>query len=51
MSAIRYPVAPDAEAALNAPLGRAAREREAKSIAGRDVDIASARTPHSVAFA
>src|SRR5437762_3500892 len=37
MSAIRYPVAPNAEAALNAPLGRAAREREAKSIAGRDV--------------
>lgn len=34
MSAILYPVAPDAEAALAAPLGRAAREREARGLAG-----------------
>jgi hypothetical protein len=37
MSAIRYPVAPDAETALAAPLGRAEREREAEAIAGRPV--------------
>lgn len=34
MSAILYPVAPDAETALTAPLGRAAREREARTLAG-----------------
>ncbi|MBW0151261.1 MAG: hypothetical protein KXJ53_08615, partial [Phenylobacterium sp.] len=34
MSAILYPVAPDAETALAAPLGRAAREREARLLAG-----------------
>lgn len=33
MSAILYPVAPDAEAALAAPLGRAARAREAAALA------------------
>ncbi|MDO8902083.1 MAG: hypothetical protein Q8J89_10400 [Caulobacter sp.] len=34
MSAILYPVAADADAALTAPLGRAAREREARALAG-----------------
>lgn len=34
MSAILYPVAVDAEAALAAPLGRVAREREARRLAG-----------------
>lgn len=34
MSAILYPVAPDAAAALAAPLGRAARAREAGQLAG-----------------
>lgn len=34
MSAILYPVAVDAEAALAAPLGRAARAREAQRLAG-----------------
>ncbi len=34
MSAILYPVAVDAEAALAAPLGRAARAREARLLAG-----------------
>lgn len=34
MSAILYPVAANAEAALAAPLGRAAREREARQLAG-----------------
>jgi hypothetical protein len=37
MSAIRYPVAPDAETALAAPIGRAVREREARGLAGRAV--------------
>jgi hypothetical protein len=37
MSAIRYPVAPDAQSALSAPIGRASREREARSLAGRAV--------------
>ena len=37
MSAIRYPVASDAESALAAPIGRAAREREARALAGRAV--------------
>ena len=37
MTAILYPVAPDAEAALAAPRGRAAREREAQSLAGEAV--------------
>jgi hypothetical protein len=34
MSAILYPVAPDAETALTAPLGRAGRERDAAALAG-----------------
>lgn len=34
MSAILYPVARDAEAALAAPMGRAARAREAQTLAG-----------------
>lgn len=39
--AILYPVAKSAEAALEAPLGRAAREREAKAAAGADVVFVS----------
>lgn len=41
MTAVLYPVAPNAEAALSATLGKAAREREAKEIAGRDVEFVS----------
>jgi hypothetical protein len=41
MNAVLYPVAPNAEAALSAPAGRAAREREARDIAGRDVEFVS----------
>jgi hypothetical protein len=41
MNAVLYPVAPNAEAALHAPLGKAAREREAKDTAGRDVEFVS----------
>ncbi|HYG26730.1 MAG TPA: hypothetical protein VD906_07475 [Caulobacteraceae bacterium] len=41
MTAVLYPVAPNAEAALNAPVGKAAREREAKDLAGRDVEFVS----------
>ena len=37
MTAVLYPVAKNAEAALNAPLGRAAREREAKARAEAQV--------------
>ena len=37
MSAILYPIAANAEAALNAPRGRAAREREAAGKAGEPV--------------
>lgn len=37
MSAILYPIAADAEAALSAPKGRAAREREAEALAGAPV--------------
>jgi hypothetical protein len=33
---VLYPVAANAEAALTAPLGRAAREREARAVAGAD---------------
>jgi hypothetical protein len=40
MSAILYPVAANPELALNAPLGRAAREREAAHLAGRAVVFA-----------
>ena len=41
MSAILYPVAADADAALAAPLGRAARERDAAAIAGGPVSFVS----------
>lgn len=41
MTAVLYPVAPNAEAALSAPAGKAAREREARDIAGRDVEFIS----------
>jgi hypothetical protein len=37
MTAVLYPVAPNAEAALSAPLGRAARERDAKTRAKAEV--------------
>jgi hypothetical protein len=37
MSAVLYPVAANADAALAAPLGRAAREREAQGVAGEPV--------------
>lgn len=38
---VLHPVAPSAEAALHAPLGRAAREREAAALAGGPVAFAS----------
>jgi hypothetical protein len=41
MTAIRYPVAQTAEAALSAPLGRAARASEAEAIVGGAVAFAS----------
>jgi hypothetical protein len=41
MSAIRYPVAATAEAALSAPIGRAARASQAATLAGADVEFAS----------
>jgi hypothetical protein len=41
MSAILYPVAANAECALSAPLGRAARESEAAALAGGDVRFVS----------
>lgn len=41
MNAVLYPVAANAEAALSKPLGKAAREREAKGLAGRDVEFIS----------
>jgi len=41
MSAILYPVAENAEAALTSPIGRAAREREAQSAAGAPVVFVS----------
>lgn len=40
MTAVLYPVAHNAEAALNRPLGRAAREREAKARAKAEVRFA-----------
>ncbi len=43
MTAIRYPVAPDAESALREPLGRATREREASSVAGEAVAFVTQR--------
>ena len=44
MTAVLYPVAKNAEAALNAPLGRAAREREAKARAKAEVRFVSEAT-------
>lgn len=41
MTAILYPVAADAEAALRAPLGFAARQSEARRLAGREIAFAS----------
>jgi hypothetical protein len=41
MNAVLYPVAANAEAALAKPVGRAAREREARDLAGRDVEFIS----------
>jgi len=41
MSAVRYPVAASAEAALSGPLGRAARASEAEALAGAGVEFAS----------
>ena len=41
MTAILYPVAANAERALSAPLGRAARESEAVGLAGGEVRVAS----------
>jgi hypothetical protein len=41
MTAILYPVAASAEAAIGRPLGRAARAREAQGIAGEDVIFVS----------
>lgn len=44
MTAILYPVATNAEQALAAPLGRAAREREAKGVAGAAIVFATDAT-------
>src|SRR5689334_3880456 len=44
MTAIVYPVAPNAEQALSSPLGRAAREREAVAAAGQAVAFAADAT-------
>jgi hypothetical protein len=44
MTAIVYPVAPNAEQALSSPLGRAVREREASAAAGQPVAFASDAT-------
>ena len=41
MSAVRYPIAPNAEAALSAPLGRAARQSEAGMACGAGVTFAT----------
>lgn len=41
MSAVRYPIALNAEAALSAPLGRAARQSEAGQAVGADVAFAT----------
>lgn len=41
MTAVLYPVAANADAALKKPLGRAAREREAAALAGGDVEFIS----------
>jgi hypothetical protein len=44
MTAVLYPVAPNAEAALNQPLGRAARAREAATKAKAEVRFATETT-------
>ena len=44
MTAVHYPVAKNADAALNAPLGRAAREREAKARAKAEVRFVTEAT-------
>lgn len=44
MSAVRYPIAETAEAALNAPLGRAARESEARARAKAPVAFVTEQT-------
>ncbi|MBX7248453.1 MAG: hypothetical protein K1X35_05300 [Caulobacteraceae bacterium] len=44
MTAVRYPIAANAEAALVAPLGRAAREREARERAGEEVIFVTEQT-------
>lgn len=44
MTAVRYPIAANAEAALAAPLGRAEREREARRVAGEEVVFATEPT-------
>lgn len=41
VNAILYPVAPNPEQALSRPVGRAAREREAKTVAGEAVSFAT----------
>jgi hypothetical protein len=41
VNAILYPVAPNAEQALSRPSGRAAREREARGLAGEPVNFAT----------
>jgi hypothetical protein len=41
MTAVRYPVAASAQAALSAPLGRAARASDAGAVAGGAVEFAS----------
>lgn len=41
VNAILYPIAPNADQALARPAGRAAREREAKAIAGEPVSFAT----------
>lgn len=41
VNAILYPVAPNAEQALSKPQGRAAREREARGLAGEPVSFAT----------
>ena len=49
MGAVLYPVAANAEQALSAPLGRAAREREAEALAGTAVTFVT--EPAGPAFA
>ena len=41
MTAVLYPVAANADTAIAKPLGQAAREREARALAGRDVEFIS----------